>query len=71
MFVFQEKMAMEEAKLKAKYPNISKPGGPSGILAKRLQRGVRSINLLKNNSTQMAMQQLFIHHVKIWTSMSG
>lgn len=35
----KEKMAMEEAKLKAKYPNISKPGGPSGILAKRLQRG--------------------------------
>ena len=39
-------MMMEEAKLKAKYPNISKPGGPSGILAKRLQRGVRQIVVL-------------------------
>lgn len=34
----KEKMMMEEAKLKAKYPNV-KPGGPSGLLAKRLQRG--------------------------------
>lgn len=39
LYLLQEKMMQEEAKLKAKYPNV-KPGGPSGLLAKRLQRGV-------------------------------
>lgn len=33
----------EEAKLKARYPNLGAKSGGSGILRKRLQKGVRFI----------------------------
>jgi hypothetical protein len=51
-------MMQEEAKLKAKYPNV-KPGGPSGLLAKRLQRGV-SLFLIHSRATDSTVQYVFL-----------
>ena len=42
-FIFQDKREIEleqEAKLKAKYGGLKKPGGGSTLLQKRLQKGV-------------------------------
>lgn len=46
MFLLQNKVDIEreqEAKLKAKYGMLKKPGGGSAFLQKRLQKGVGSL----------------------------